>query len=282
MTQHDVVIIVEMHQAHLEKFNWHAISKLSLSKIYLMNKKAMKLGVLTCLVAMSGFGVKAQTTNGTSANKSNAVGVYIRGGYNLSNISTSNDGSVNDSKALSTFHAGATVDIPVASMLSIQTGLLLNGQGAKTNSYLNNDDKSDNYVKTSFNPLYLQLPANLVVKMPVSSSTNFIIGAGPYAQMGVGGKSKVESSTLGVKTSSSDNIKFDNDDPTTGEEEGARYDKLKRFDVGVNALAGFEIDRFLISANYGLGLTDINSKGSSSDNDKNKFRTFSVGVGFKL
>ncbi len=242
----------------------------------------MKAGVLTCIVAMGAFGVKAQTTTGISANKSNNVGVYLRGGYNLSNISTGKDGSVTDSKALSTFHAGATVDIPVASMLSIQTGLLLNGQGAKTNWYLNNDDKSDNYVKTTFNPLYLQIPANLVVKLPVSQSTNFIFGAGPYAQMGVGGKSKVESSTLGVKTSSSDDIKFDNDDPTTADEEGAKYDRLKRFDIGMNALAGFEIDRFMITANYGLGFSDIHSTQNSSDNDKNKFRTFSVGVGFRL
>ena len=240
----------------------------------------MKFGLLTCFVAILGLSAQAQSTTPPTANKS--VGVYILGGYNLSNISTSSDGSVDDAKALSTFHAGATVDIPVASMLSIQTGLLLNGQGSKTNWYLNKDDKSDNYEKTKFNPLYLQIPVNLVVKLPVSQSTNFIFGAGPYAQMGVGGKSKVDSKFLGIETSSSENIKFDNDDPTTGEEEGARYDRLKRFDAGINALAGFEIDRFMITANYGLGLTKINSTGSDNDNDKNKFRTFSVGVGFRL
>lgn len=248
-----------------------------------MNMKKLKFGVLSCSVILMGIGAHAQTTSTTPPAANKSVGVYIRGGYNLSNISTSNDGSVNDSKALSTFHAGATVDIPVASMLSIQTGLLLNGQGAKTNWYLDNDNKSDNYVRTKFNPLYLQIPANLVVKLPVSQSTNFIVGAGPYIQMGVGGKSKVESSFLGVTSSSSDNIKFNDDDPTTGEQEGARYDRLKRFDAGLNGLVGFEVDRFMITANYGLGLTKINStQTDNSDNDKNKFRTFSVGVGFRL
>jgi hypothetical protein len=110
-------------------------------------------------------------------------------GYNAANVSTSSDGSVSDAKTLSTFHAGATVDIPVASMLSVQTGLLLNEQGSKTNWYLN-DDHSDNYVKTKFNPLYLLLPVNLVAKFPISATTRFIVGAGPYAEMGIGRKSK--------------------------------------------------------------------------------------------
>lgn len=248
-------------------------------KKYLMKQRVMKLGALTCLVTMIAFGANAQ--NATSTTTKQPVSFWLRGGYNAANISTSSDGSVSDAKTLSTFHAGATVDIPVASILSVQTGLLLNGQGSKTNWYLN-DDHSDNYVKTKFNPLYLQLPVNFVAKFPISTTTRFIVGAGPYAEMGVGGKSKAESSFAGITSSSSENIKFDNDDPTTDEEEGARYDRLKRFDAGINALAGVEFDRFLISANYGLGLTKINSTQSDNDNDKNKFRTFSVGVGIRL
>ena len=50
----------------------------------------------------------------------------------------------------------------------------------------------------------------------------------------------------------------------------------------INALAGVEVDRFTIGINYGLGLTDIHSTNNSSDNNKNKYRTFSVGVGFRL
>ncbi len=241
-----------------------------------MKKRVMKLAVLSCLVVMATAGAKAQTT------PQKPVSFWIRGGYNAANISTNADGGVNDAKALSTFHAGATVDIPVAPVLSVQTGLLLNGQGSKTNWYLDDGDKSDNYVKTKFNPLYLQVPVNLVAKLPLSEKSNFIFGAGPYAQVGVGGKSKVETSFAGVQTSYSDNIKFSNDDPTTGEEEGARYDRLKRFDAGINALAGFEVDRFMITANYGLGLTKINSTQSDNENDKNKYRTFSVGVGVRL
>ena len=77
-------------------------------------------------------------------------------------------------------------------------------------------------------------------------------------------------------------IKFNNDDPTTSEQEGARYDRLKRFDFGLNGLAGIEVDRFSIGVNYGYGLTKITSTQTDNSNDKNKYRTLSVGVGVRL
>lgn len=238
-----------------------------------VKRLAVVTSVATTLIAVN---VKAQNISSTATKP--PVSFYIKGGYNAANISVKNDGSVNDAKALSTFNAGVGVDIPVASVLSVQTGLMLNGQGAKSTSKID----EDNYVKTKFNPLYLQIPANLVVKVPIADNAKFFVGAGPYAQMGIGGKTKTETSVLGTKSTTSENIKFDNDDPTTGDEEGARYDRLKRFDLGINALAGVEVDRFTIGANYGLGLTDIHSTNNSSDNAKNKYRTFSVGVGFRL
>ena len=100
--------------------------------------------------------------------------------------------------------------------------------------------------------------------------------------MGVGGTQKKETSFAGVTSSSTDNIKFNNDDPTTGEQEGARYDRLKRFDFGLNGLAGIEVNRFSIGVNYGYGLTKINSTQTNNSNDKNKYRTLSVGVGVRL
>lgn len=240
-----------------------------------MKKKALSL--LTIGVIISGSLIAQE-----SATKVNPGGIYIRGGYNASNISVNKDGSVNDAKTLSTFHVGATADIPLAPILSFQTGLLLNGKGSKSNSYADASNHSDNYVKSTFNPLYLELPANLVLKFPVGTAARLYVGAGPYAAMGIGGKSKTESSLLGVKSSTSENIKFNDDDPLTGEQEGARYDRLKRFDFGINALAGVEIKRFMVGVNYGLGLTKINSTQTDNTTDNNKYRTFSVGVGFKL
>lgn len=214
--------------------------------------------------------------------KVNPGGIYIRGGYNAANISVNKDGSVNDAKALSTFHAGVTADIPLAPVLSLQTGLLLNGKGSKSTYYADGSNHSDNYVKSTFNPLYLELPANLVLKFPVGTGARLYVGAGPYAAAGIGGKSKVESSFAGVKTSTSENIQFNDDNPLTSGQEDARYDRLKRFDFGINALAGVEVNRFMIGVNYGLGLTKINSTQTNNTTDNNKYRTFSAGIGVRL
>jgi len=218
-----------------------------------------------------------------NAQKVNPGGIYLRGGYNLSNISTKSNGGVDDARALSTFNVGATADIPLLPVLSLQTGLLLSGKGSKSDSYLDANDHSDNYVKTKFNPLYLELPVNLLVKFPIDESIRVFVGGGPYVAMGIGGKAKGESSLLGVKDSYSESIKFNNDDPLTGEQEGARFDRLKRFDVGLNAVAGLEVSRMMFALNYGWGLTKINStQTNNSANDKNKFRTFSVNVGVRI
>ena len=83
--------------------------------------------------------------------------------------------------------------------------------------------------------------------------------------------------------SSTSNIKFSNDDPFTSQEEDAGYDRLKRFDVGLNFGGGVQFGRIMLKANYGLGLTKINSTESNNNADeKNKYRTLSFSVGIPL
>ncbi|MBN9298942.1 MAG: PorT family protein [Filimonas sp.] len=242
-----------------------------------MKKKSLILAAL--LAGISCTGLFAQTTTGSL----NPGGFYIKGGLNLSNISTNNDGSVDKAKTLSNFNVGIMGDIPLMDALSFQTGLYLTGKGSKTEAYLNSNNKDDNYSKTRFNPLYLELPANLVAKIPISQDARIFIGAGPYVAMGIGGKTKVETKILGTTSTSEENIKFNDDDPTTSQQEGARYDRLKRFDFGLNGTAGIEAGRILLGVNYGYGLTKINStETNNSANDKNKYRVWSINLGVRL
>jgi hypothetical protein len=95
-----------------------------------MKKKALSLLMIGAVISGSLF---AQETKPLKANPG---GIYIKGGYNAANISATKNGSVNDSKTLSTFNAGFIADIPLAPIFSIQTGLLLNGQGSKSTVYL--------------------------------------------------------------------------------------------------------------------------------------------------
>jgi len=219
--------------------------------------------VLTATVALS---TKAQ--------------VYVQGGLNLANISKTNDGQTEKNNILPSFNVGVLGRLPLADVLSLESGLLLTGRGSKAETYFNN---GNDYIKSRFHPLYLEVPLNAVVKIPLQTGSNVFFHAGPYAAMGIGGKSKQESKFGPLYSSSTKNIEFSNDDPFTSEEEDAGYNKLKRFDYGLNFGGGFQFQHVILKVNYGLGLAKINSTESDNNsNDKNKYRTLSFSVGIPL
>ena len=209
--------------------------------------------------------------------------VYIQGGLNLANITKTNDGQTEDNNILPSFNVGILGRLDLAPMFALESGVLLTGHGAKAETYFSNG----NYTKSKFNPLYIQVPLNAVVKIPLGTSkdskSNVFFNAGPYAAIGIGGKSKRETKVGPFISNSESSIEFSNDDPFTSQEEDAGYNKLKRFDFGLNFGGGFQFDHFIIKANYGLGLAKINSTESNNTaNDKNKYRTLSFSVGIPL
>ena len=225
--------------------------------------KKLFLGlVLTTTVALS---TKAQ--------------VYIQAGLNLANITKTTDGQTEKNNILPTFNVGILGRVKLASMFSLESGLLLTGHGSKAETYFTNG----NYTKTKFNPIYLQVPLNAVVKIPLQNESNVFFNAGPYVAMGIGGKSTREDRYLGITSNATSSIQFCNDDPFTSQQDDAAYNKLKRFDFGLNFGGGFQFQHFILKANYGLGLAKINStQSNNTENDKNKYRTFSVSVGIPI
>jgi hypothetical protein len=204
--------------------------------------------------------------------------VYIQGGVNLANITQTKSGETQDNNLLTTFNAGILGRFNLSKPIDLESGLLLEGRGAKANSYFgsNND-----YVKSKFNPVYLEVPLNLVVRVPLEKNANLFFNAGPYAAVGIAGKSKTESSISGVKSISANNIEFSNDDPFTSQQDDAAYGKIKRFDFGLNFGGGFDLRKVLLKINYSFGLTKINSTQSNNGaDDKNKYRTFSISIGY--
>lgn len=205
---------------------------------------------------------------------------YAQGGVNLANITKNGDGDTEDNNMLTTFNVGVMGRFGISKTVDIESGLLLTGKGSKAETYFNG---GTDYVKAKFNPLYVELPVNLVINIPLATSSGLFFSAGPYAAMGVAGKSKLETKIGPLESSSSSDIKFSNDDPFTSGQDDAAYDKLKRFDFGLNAGVGLDLKSVIIKANYGLGLTKINSTESDNDaDDKNKYRTLSLSVGIPL
>lgn len=207
-------------------------------------------------------------------------GIILRGGLNLANVTVSENGRVDDAKTLTSFQAGFIGDLSLGQFVSLQPGLLVTGKGSKTQS---GETSDANYFKATTNPIYLEVPLNLVFKFGEKDGPNFFAGAGPYLAFGIAGKNKVEGKFLGTSFSSESNIEWSDDDPTTLDyEEGAGFGIMKRFDYGLNGTAGIDLKKAVISVNYGLGLAKLQSGSDSSDDDNNKHRVLSFTVGFKL
>ena len=210
-----------------------------------------------------------------------AQSAQLKVGVNLANVSVTNSGRIDDNKQLTSFQIGVVGDLPLGTdFITFQPGVLFTGKGAKTQL---GDASSNQYYRATTNPYYIEIPANLVFKLPVGNENKFFFGAGPYAAIGIAGKNKIEGKSLGVAFASEENIRFSNDDPTTTNyEEGAGFGIMRRFDYGLNGLAGIEGKSIVVGVNYGLGLAKLQSGANNNEDDKNKHRILSLSIGFKL
>ena len=206
--------------------------------------------------------------------------LQIRGGVNLANVSTTSDGKVDDANTLTSFQVGILGDVHLASILHLQPGIFFTGKGSK----IEIGRPTENfYAKQTSNPFYIEVPVNLVVKLPFNDESHFFFGAGPYGAIGIAGKAKTERKVLNFTSKSENKIEFSNDDPTTfGEEEGTGLGVLKRFDYGLNGMVGVEGKRLVLSAGYGLGLAKLQSGAESGEDNNNKHRVLNFSVGIKL
>ncbi len=226
--------------------------------------------IFFCIALFSLFitSVKAQ--------KSSAI---LRGGINFANVTINNDGGIDDAKTLTSFQVGIIGDLELARCFAIQPGLIFTGKGTKTQS---GTEGSANWYRATSNPYYLEIPVNFVLKTP-TGPVKFFGGAGPYLGIGIAGKNKTKGAILGTNFSSEKNIEFSNDDPTTlNQEEGSGFGIMKRFDYGLNGLVGLELDKAVISVNYGLGLAKLQSGSNSGSDNNNKHRVLSVTLGIRL
>jgi len=204
----------------------------------------------------------------------------VKAGVNLANISTTSNGQVNDANTLTSFHAGIVGIIPLGTkIVSLQPGVFYTGKGAKT---VIGTEGSSTFSKNTFNPQYIEVPVNLVFTFPLGSTSGIFVGAGPYGAVGVAGKNKVEGNLAGVAFNGESKIKWANDNPTTTTEEGSGYGIMRRFDYGLNALAGIEVQKVVLCVGYGYGLAKLQSGSNSSSNDENKNRVLSFSLGYKF
>ena len=191
-------------------------------------------------------------------------------GLNISTLAADSELGLPDTKSKIGFQLGGVLNAQLNDYFAIRPELLFNNVGTKFD---------ENGVKGSFNTNYLTLPVNFVGQYPVSDNFKLQAFAGPYAALGLGGKYKFESD-FGNTDGSIKMGKVPSDNTSDD-----FY--MNSLDFGLNFGIGAQISSLLITANYGLGLTNLEPHYKDSaledtrgDDGKMYNRNITIGVAY--
>ena len=191
--------------------------------------------------------------------------VGVRAGLNFSNIMMNKEEMFGlDNKYKPSFNLGFMAEVPFSEMISIETGVIVNGKGFAVNQ------KDEDYsYKANMNLWYADIPLTAKANFDVSGIKVHGI-FGPYVGVGILGNTKGSVTYNGETEKSNDKIKFGND---------AENDDVKRLDYGVLLGAGATYNGMEFRLTYGLGLAKINP-----EPDATKFNNsvISLSVGYFL
>lgn len=184
--------------------------------------------------------------------------IGIQGGINLVNMLDKDDeGTYSDEYDMNLgFNAGATVDLELSKLMSLEVGAIVDSKGFKVSQ--------EGYsLKLKF--LYLDVP--VLLKAGYSLSSVRLFGAaGPY--IGVGLTGKVVAEMDGQKES--EDIKWG-----SGED-----NDIKRLDYGAKFGIGAEVMKFSLGAYYSLGLANVAAV--TDGGTKGKHKVISISLGYRF
>ena len=167
-----------------------------------------------------------------SASLAQESSVGIKGGLNLSTIST-DEGS--DKNLKTGFHIGVFNKIALSESVALQPELLFSTKGLK----INYDESPIADGETRFNTNYIDLPVYLALNV----SEAFQIQFGPYV-------SYLISANVDTDAEVFDFFQIDSNDELDRK-------NFNAFDYGVAAGISFDLDPLVIGANYSLGLNPV-------------------------
>ena len=206
--------------------------------------------LITAALLLSAQGLMAQ--NALAEGYQNEMKKYpprfgVKAGPGIANLTVDNAGTVNDKKAILSGHAAIYVDMPLLPIFSIQAGVQVGSKGSK---FTVGDAEGTTYTEVSTVPVYVEIPVNAVIKIPLVNKVKLFAGAGPYIACGVAGKNKMEGKLLGVSFSDDKSIDFNSDNNSA-----AFNTDLKRFDTGQKVQSFYpECQLWLWSDQYQIGL----------------------------
>lgn len=241
----------------------------------------MKKIILIAAIAMAGQISVAQVGFGIQAGANFGMGKFE---YDNAAFSGSASHSQKNKVKVGLL-AGFVASVPINSMLAFRPELNFIQEGTKQTI-------SGNYTFYTFEQQheitlnYIQLPLNVVYKIPAGAGTAFL-GLGPVLQFGISGKDKYKFTSA---TDPADNetktydVKFDgkkSDDITDPNDTDGH---LKRFDAGINVLAGYKLPMgVFVKLGYSHGFINIDPNKDNADaSDRSSYKNsgFNVVVGY--
>lgn len=148
---------------------------------------------------------------------------------------------------------GILVDVPLSqnNRLFLSPGLFYMAKGRKY--YMKNDTLASamsDTISSSHNLAvnYIDIPLNLTYKIPLGKKAKFLVSAGPYVSFFYNGKQTFETRIYSSNAYTGDEVKLE-----TGNGEG----KMKTFNAGWNARAGFELGSIILTGFMSEGLTSF-------------------------
>lgn len=174
-------------------------------------------------------------------------------GLNLSTMTMKIEGLTSGPDTPFGIHFGKIFELPVTGIFTFQTGLLFSAKG--TDYQIDSTD-------FSLSPIYIEIPVNAVLSFG-TDAVKVSLFAGPYFAFGVGGT--MLESGRGLK-----DLRFG-----TGENKD-----LKPFDIGLNFGVGICIKKFMVTAQYGIGLTNVSPHTADNSEMKNKVIGISINSSF--
>lgn len=183
----------------------------------------------------------------------------IKGGVNMSNFYGD---EITDKNMLIGGQVGIIADYEFMPNMAIQTGLMFTTKGAKYTGELLGI-KGDYTTR----PMYLQLPVHFAYKLDVAPTTRIVFHGGPYAAVGVAGKSN-------LSVSAGDNELGKTESTPLFGDKGS----LNRFDAGLGIGVGAEFGVFLVDLGWDFGLMNISKNENANMKNQNAY----LSVGYKF
>lgn len=204
----------------------------------------------------------------------------MRAGVQLSSVSIVDENNDKQrTEAIPRFQIGLTVDIPLAADFYLQSAALYSGKGFKQDGGWLAASGNEFKAKAS----YIEVPVHLVYK-PQFGIGNLLVGAGPYAGYGTGGKWEAEGQIVVgdiVLSESYGEVIFKND---VSDGEFGNYLYGKPWDYGTNILIGYEfLSGLAFQFNAQIGVANLKPKvGGTTRDGSMRNKGYGISVGYRF